>query len=85
MARYILFPTTGAESTSLATARQAAVAHGATVIRAIAGGMLLEVPKSKVIELAQALHGWSYSPERKTIRVPERSPLERARAARSKA
>jgi hypothetical protein len=47
--------------------------------------MLLDVPAAKVPEVAQALPGWHYSAERKTTRVPERKPLERAKRRNSTA
>jgi len=65
-----------------ASAKRTASAHGATVLRAIAGSMLLEAPPSKAAAVAKALPGWRYSPERKTTRVPERRPLERLKMAK---
>lgn len=80
MARYVFSLATAAiGAVPLAAARRTANAHGATVLRAIAGSMLLEAPPAKAAAVAKALPGWQYRPERKTTRVPERTPLQRAR------
>jgi hypothetical protein len=65
----------------LAAARRTATSNGATVLRVIAGSMLIEAAPGKIAAVATALRGWQYSPERKTTRVPERRPLERAKLA----
>ena len=80
MARYRFSPASMG-ATPLAAARKAATANGATVLRAIAGSMLIEVPPSKVDAVADAIPGWKYSAERRTATVPERSPLQRAKLA----
>jgi hypothetical protein len=64
----------------LTAAKKAARSHGATVVKSLAGTLLLELAPARVPEVAHALPGWRYAPERKTARVPERKPLERARA-----
>lgn len=80
MARYVFSLATDAiGAVPLASARRTATAHGATVLRAIAGTMLIEASPAKAAAVAKALPGWRYSPERKTTRVPERTPLQRAR------
>lgn len=80
MVRYFFSLATAAiGAVPLASARRTAKAHGATVLRAMAGSMLLEAPPAKAAAVAKALPGWRYSPERKTTRVPERTPLQRAR------
>lgn len=80
MARYVFFPATASTGAApLASAKKTASAYGATVLRAIAGSMLLEAPPAKAAAVAKALPGWRYSPERKTTRVPERRPLQRAK------
>lgn len=67
----------------LAAAKQAARAQGATVVKSLAGTMLLELAPAKVSEVAQALPGWRYAAERKTTRVPERKPRSKARGAQA--
>lgn len=80
MARYVFSLVTAAiGAVPLASARRTVNAHGATVLRAIAGTMLVEAPPATAAAVAKALPGWRYSPERKTTRVPERTPLQRAR------
>ena len=80
MARYVFSLAPAAiGAVPLASARRTANAHGATVLRAIAGSMLLEAPPAKAAAVAKALPGWQYRPERKATRVPERTPLQRAR------
>lgn len=80
MARYVFsLATATIGAVPLASARRTASAHGATVLRAIAGSMLLEAPPATAAAVAKALPGWRYRPERKTTRVPERTPLQRAR------
>ena len=64
----------------LTAAKKAARSRGATVVKSLAGTMLLEVTAAQVPEVAQALPGWRYAVERKTTRVPERKPLDRSKA-----
>jgi hypothetical protein len=85
MARYVFFPASASGATSLAAAKKAASAHGATVVREIAGSMLLEAPPTKVAKVARALPGWQYTVETKTVRVPGRQTLSRVRLAAAKA
>lgn len=80
MSRYVFFNSDVQDAKRLTAAKQAARARGATVVKSLAGTMLLELAPAKVTEVAQALPGWRYSAERKTTRVPERKPLERAKA-----
>ncbi len=58
------------------------VAHsrGATVVKTLAGTMLLELAPAQIPEVARPLPGWRYSVERKTTRVPEGKPPERFKA-----
>lgn len=79
MSRYVFFNSNAQDDKVLTAAKKAARSHGATVVKSLAGTMLLDVTATKVPELARALPGWRYSVERKTARVPERKPLERSR------
>lgn len=79
MGRYVFFNSKAQDSKVLTAAKRAARSHGATVVKALAGTMLLELPPKQASELAQALPDWRYSAERKTTRVPERPPLQRAK------
>ena len=87
MARYIFSSSEAAAAgpISLASAKRIAKREGATVVRAIAGSMLVEMTPTMATKVAQALPGWRLSPERKAARIPERRPLERAKVAASKA
>ncbi len=77
MSRYVFFNSDVHDGKVLMAAKKAARSHGATVVKSLAGTMLLELAPAQVSEVAQALPGWRYSAERKTTRVPERQPLER--------
>lgn len=80
MARYVFRSSDAQSNQALAAAVKAARSVGATVVKSLAGTMLLEVTPAQVPEVAQALPGWRYAAERKTTRVPERKPLERTKA-----
>ena len=85
MARYVFSPATAATgAVPLASAKKTASAHGATVLRAIAGSMLVEAPPAKAAAVVKALPGWRCTLERKTTRVPERTPLQRTRQLATK-
>ena len=79
MARYVFYPENSREAMSLARAKKAARDHGAEVVRAHERGMLLEVNSSRVKAVARVLTGWRYAIEQRTMRIPERTPLERRR------
>ena len=79
MARYVFFPASVSDAKSLAAAKKIAREQGATVVWVIEGAMLLEASPIKAAKVAKALPGWQYAVETKTTRVPERTPLERAR------
>ena len=79
MSRYVFFNSDAQDDKVLTAAKKAARSHGATVVRSLAGTMLLDLTSAKVSDVARALPGWRYSAERKTTRVPERRPLERAK------
>lgn len=84
MSRYVFFNSDAQDAEVLTVAKKTARSRGATVVKSLAGTMLLEVTPAQVPEVAQALAGWRYSVERKTTRVPEPKPkpkpLERPKA-----
>lgn len=80
MSRYVFFNSDAPNGKVLIAAKKAARSRGATVVKSLAGTMLLELAPAQVPEVAQALPGWRYSAERKTTRAPERKPLERSKA-----
>ena len=88
MTRFVFFPQSASDAKldakSLAAAKKVVRERGAIVVRTAAGGMLLEVDAATAAQIARALPGWSYTIERKTTRLPERSPLERAKMAARK-
>lgn len=84
MDRYVFFCADAGNAKALTAAKKTARALGATVLGAAAGSMLVEAPAVKASELARALPGWQYTAERKTARVPERTPLQRGRLAAAK-
>ena len=79
MARDVFYPEDSPDVMPLARAGKAAREHGAEVVRALAGGMLLEIDPSDVKAVARALTGWRYAIEQRTMRIPERTPLQRKR------
>ncbi|ABM97266.1 hypothetical protein Mpe_B0494 (plasmid) [Methylibium petroleiphilum PM1] len=80
VARYVFVNASALDDQALAAAVKAARSRGATVVKSLAGTMLLEVTPAQVPEVSQALAGWRYAAERKRTRVPERKPLERSKA-----
>jgi hypothetical protein len=83
MSRYVFSNSNAQDVKVLTAAKKAARSRGATIVKSLAGTMLLEVAPAQVPDVAQALPGWRYSVERKTTRVPERKPVERSRARSS--
>jgi hypothetical protein len=83
MDRYVFYAVQPVDAKVVTAAKKTAAALGATVVRTVAGSMLLEAPAAKAAQVAKALPGWRYSVETKTHRLPERTPLQRARAARA--
>jgi hypothetical protein len=83
MGRYVFFNSNAQDGKVLTAAKKAARLRGATVVKSLAGTMLLEVAPAQIPEVAQALPGWRYSAERKTTQVPERKPLQRAKGRSS--
>lgn len=84
MPLYVFFPGTMPGTKSLTAAKKAVGDNGATVVRTAAGSMLVEATPARAKRIVQALLGWQYTPERKTTRVPERRPPERAKALTAK-
>jgi hypothetical protein len=80
MSRYVFINSEACDAKALTAAKQAARRHGATVVKSLAGTMLLELAPAQVPGVAQALPGWRYAAERKTAQAPERRPLARAKA-----
>lgn len=79
VSRYVFFNSDAQDAKVLTAAKRAARSRGATVLKSLAGTMLLELAPAQVPVVAQALPGWRYSVEGKTTRVPEREPLERSK------
>jgi hypothetical protein len=85
MDRYVFFSADSSDAKALAAAKKTARALGATVVGAAAGSMLVEAAPTQLAQVAQALPGWRYTVERKSARVPERRPLQRAKLSAGKA
>lgn len=85
MARFVFFLPGGIAPETLAAAKKTARALDVSVLRSVPGSMLVEATPAKAAHLAEALPDWRYAPERKTTRVPERTPLERAKVVSLKA
>jgi hypothetical protein len=84
MKRYVFFSAHSRDAKELTAAKKTARSLGATVLGAVAGSMLVEAALAKAEKVARALPGWRYTAERKSVRVPERTPLQRARLASAK-
>jgi hypothetical protein len=80
MSRYVFSNSDAQDDKVLMAAKKVARAHGANVVKALAGTMLLELAREQLAAVARALPGWHYAAERKTTRTPERTPLERSKA-----
>lgn len=80
MSRYVFSYSDAQDDKVLMAAKKVARAHGATVVKALAGTMLLELAREQLPAVARALPGWHYAAERKTTRTPERTQLERSKA-----
>jgi hypothetical protein len=79
VSRYVFFNANAQDVNVQTAAKKVARSQGATVLKSLAGTMLLELTPAKAALVAQALPGWRYVIERKTTSVPERSPLERGK------
>ncbi len=84
MDRYVFYSADAADAKALTAARKTVRALGATVVGTAAGSMLVEAPPTMAAEVAKALPGWRYTVDRKSARVPERTPLQRAARAAAK-
>ena len=78
MSRYVFLNSEAQDVKVLAAVRKAARSRGATVVKSLAGTMLLGLGERN--RGGGALPGWRYSVERKTTTVPERKSLERTKA-----
>ncbi len=79
MERYVFHHPLPLNARALTAAKKKATALGATVVRTGAGSMLLEADGGAIKQVAKALPDWRYSVEAKVHRLPERTPLQRAR------
>ena len=78
--RYVFYFSMGiGTEAALRAARKITCAHGAEVIKAGVGTMLVEATPAKAAEVAKALPEWQYAPERKTTGIPERERLQRTK------
>jgi hypothetical protein len=59
MSLYVFFNSDAQDDKVLTAAKKAARSHGATVVKSLAGTMLLEVTPAQVPEVAQASPGWA--------------------------
>jgi hypothetical protein len=69
------------DTKAVSAAKRKATALGATVVRTAAGQMLVETTPAKAAKVAEALPDWRYALERVAARLPERTPLARAKYA----
>ncbi len=84
MTRYVFYLPLSVDRKLVAAAKKTAEGLGATVLRTAMGQMLLEAEASEAAAVAKALPGWQYCVETTTHRIPERTPLQRARDRASK-
>jgi|JI8StandDraft_2_1071088.scaffolds.fasta_scaffold134929_2 hypothetical protein len=85
MSRYVFFNNDAQDAKVLTAAKRAARSRGATVVKSVAGTLLLELEPAQVPQVAEVLPGWRYAVERIVARVPERKPLTRVRSASASA
>lgn len=85
MSRYVFFNNDAQDAKVLTAAKRAARSRGATVVKSVAGTLLLELEPAQVPRVAEVLPGWRYTVERIVARVPERKPLARVRSASASA
>ena len=81
MSRYVFFNSDAQDAKVLTVAKKTARSRGATVVKSLAGTMLLEATPAQLPQVAQALLGWRYSVERKTPGCPSPSPWSAPRRA----
>jgi len=81
MARYVFHLPRSLDTKAVTAAKKTATSMGATVVRTAAGQMLVETTPSKAAKVAEALPEWRYGLERLTARLPEKTPLARAKYA----
>ncbi|MFG6433447.1 hypothetical protein [Roseateles sp. LYH14W] len=82
MSRYVFsFPALQPDPAVVAEAQTTVKALGATVVRCIAGSMLLDAAPAVASKVAAAMPDWRLSEENCSYRAPERTPLQRARLA----
>lgn len=81
MDRHIFFSSEHLGASTMAAAKKTAQALGAKVINTASGGLLIEATPEVIGQVASALPGWNHTVERKTMRIPERTPLQRAKLA----
>lgn len=81
MARYVFHLPLSLDTRAVSAAKRKAVALGATVVRSAAGQMLIETTPARAAKVAEALPDWRYALERVAARLPEKTPLTRAKYA----
>lgn len=67
----------------LAASEQTVRALGGTVVRSLAGVMLVELAAPALRQVAKLLPDWRWSPQRKTAHVPEYRQRVRARVRKT--
>lgn len=84
MARFVFFNSSDVDAKALTAAKKSVRALGGIVVGGAAGSMLVEAPPTKAAQVAKALPGWHCAQDRKTARIPEHTPLQRAKRAAAK-
>lgn len=80
MSRFVALNVKRLEAEALKSAQETLRSHGAVVVKAIGGVMLFEIAPAKLPAVKRTLPGWTITPERKSVTVPERTSLERLKA-----
>lgn len=81
MARYVFHLPLSLNTKAVSAAKKTATSLGATVVRTAAGQMLIDTSPSRAAKVAEALPEWRYALERVAARLPEKTPLARAKYA----
>jgi hypothetical protein len=75
MDRYVFYFSGNADQRLVREAKKTLEQLGATVVKTVAGSMLVEGSSSKVKRAATALPDWRYSLDTRTHRMPEKKAL----------
>ena len=71
MGLYVFSCASAVDAEQCAMAEQALIARGSTVVKSLAGVLLVELAPQTLTQVAKLLPDWRWSPQRETARPPE--------------